>query len=194
MLFIVNTDKGAERERVIRVYKVPISSLNGNYGRPEHTILPMAFDRQLEILLVEDNPVDVILLRDALEKNFHKRYRLLVAEDGDEAIRFLRKETGCFAAVPRPDLVLLDLNLPKVDGYSVLAAIKSDSDLKRIPTVILSSSRANCDVLQAYDRHANAYLSKPANLKDYPELVKAIESFWFRFSELPSQMALGARG
>lgn len=150
----------------------------------------MAFDRQLEILLVEDNPVDVLLLRDALEKNFHKRYRLLVAEDGDEAIRFLRKEAGCFDSVPRPDLVLLDLNLPKVDGHSVLAAIKQDADLKRIPTVILSSSRANCDVLQAYDWHANAYLSKPANLKEYPELVRAIESFWFRFSELPSHLAL----
>jgi two-component system, chemotaxis family, response regulator Rcp1 len=110
----------------------------------------------------------------------------------DEAIRFLKQESGCFSSVPRPDLVLLDLNLPKVDGHSVLSAINSDSELKRIPTVILSSSRADRDVLKAYDRHANAYLSKPANLKDYPELVKSIESFWFTFTALPSELARAA--
>jgi two-component system, chemotaxis family, response regulator Rcp1 len=162
------------------------------YSRPENRNEQMASERQLEILLVEDNPLDVFLMRDAFEKNFHKTYRLLVAEDGDEAIRFLRQESGCFPSVPRPDLVLLDLNLPKVDGHSVLSAIKSDSELKRIPTVILSSSRADRDVLKAYDRHANAYLSKPANLKDYPELVKSIESFWFTFTALPSELARAA--
>ncbi|HEX4770659.1 MAG TPA: response regulator [Bryobacteraceae bacterium] len=152
----------------------------------------MASERQLEILLVEDNPSDVLLLREAPEENFKKTYRLLVAEDGDEAIRFLKRESGCFASIPRPDLVLLDLTLPKVDGHSVLSAIKSDSELRTIPTVILSSSRADRDVSQAYDRHANAYLSKPASLKEYPELVKAIESFWFEVTALPPALSRNA--
>jgi two-component system, chemotaxis family, response regulator Rcp1 len=149
-------------------------------------------DQRFEILLVEDNPADVLLMRDALGRNFSKPYRLLVAADGDEAVRFLKQESGCFEFVPRPDLILLDLNLPKIDGYGVLDAIKSDPDLRLIPTIILSCSASDRDVMRAYQLHANSYLTKPVNLQDYPGFVKSIENFWFTFARLPTALSRGA--
>jgi chemotaxis family two-component system response regulator Rcp1 len=162
------------------------------YSRLDDTIGPSHIGRQFQILLVEDDPADVLLMRDALSENFSRPYRLLVAADGDEAIRFLKQEAGCFDFLPRPDLILLDINLPKIDGYGVLAAIKSDPDLRLIPTIILSSSISNRDVVRAYRLHANSYLTKPASLPDYSGFIQAIESYWFNFARLPTELARSA--
>ena len=139
--------------------------------------------KPIEILLVEDNPGDVRLaveaLRDAKVAN-----RLHVAEDGVEAMSFLRRE-GRYADVPRPDLILLDLNLPRRDGREVLAEIKQDVDLKRIPVVVLTSSAAEQDVVQAYNLYANCYITKPVDLDQFLEVVKSIEDFWLMVVKLP---------
>jgi two-component system, chemotaxis family, response regulator Rcp1 len=139
--------------------------------------------RPIEILLVEDNPGDVRLaveaLRDAKVANTPH-----VVEDGVEALAFLRRE-GRHAGVPRPDLILLDLNLPLKDGREVLAEIKQDADLKRIPVVILTSSAAEQDVLQAYNLHANCYITKPVDLDQFMKVVKSIEDFWLVVVKLP---------
>jgi two-component system, chemotaxis family, response regulator Rcp1 len=139
--------------------------------------------RPIEILLVEDNRGDVRLaveaLRDAKVAN-----TLRVVEDGVEALAFLRRE-GRHAGVPRPDLILLDLNLPRKDGREVLAEIKQDADLKRIPVVILTSSAAEQDVLQAYNLHANCYITKPVDLDQFMKVVKSIEDFWLVVVKLP---------
>lgn len=139
--------------------------------------------KPIEILLVEDNPGDVRLaveaLRDAKVAN-----RLHVVEDGVEAMSFLRRE-GRYADVPRPDLILLDLNLPRRDGREVLAEIKQDVDLKRIPVVVLTSSAAEQDVVQAYNLYANCYITKPVDLDQFLEVVKSIEDFWLMVVKLP---------
>jgi two-component system response regulator len=139
--------------------------------------------KSIEILLVEDNPGDVDLTREALETS-KMRNTLHVAGDGEAAMAFLRRE-GMYAAVPRPDLVLLDLNLPKKNGREVLAEIKSDSDLKRIPVVILTTSKAEEDILKSYNLYANCYITKPIDLNQFIKVVQAIEDFWFTIVKLP---------
>ena len=134
------------------------------------------------ILIVEDNAGDVLLVRESLMEG---ETRLHVAVDGLEALAFLRQE-GKYADVPRPDLILLDLNLPRKDGREVLAEIKADADLKVIPVIILTSSRALEDIIMTYRLHANSYISKPGDLDEYLEALKAVQQFWFRIAELPS--------
>lgn len=137
----------------------------------------------IEILLVEDNPADVDLTREyfaeaRIVNNVH------VATDGVEAMDFLHRRGG-FAEAPRPDLILLDLNLPKKDGRQVLAEIKQDPNLRRIPVVVLSASQAESDVLASYDLHANAYVCKPVNLQCFAQIVRTIEGFWLSMVKLP---------
>lgn len=137
----------------------------------------------IEILLVEDNPGDVDLTREALETG-KLRNNLYVVRDGEEAMAFLRHE-GKYAGVPRPGLVLLDLNLPRKNGREVLAEMKSDANLKRIPVVILTSSQAEEDILKTYNLHANCYVTKPIELNHFIKVVQAIEVFWLTIVELP---------
>jgi two-component system, chemotaxis family, response regulator Rcp1 len=137
-----------------------------------------------EILLVEDNPGDVELTREALlESKLHMRLSVVV--DGVEALAFLRRE-GAYADAPRPDLILLDLNLPKKDGRAVLGEIKEDRALRNIPVVILTSSQAEQDIVRAYDLHANCYVTKPVDLDQFITIVRSIESFWLTVVKLPS--------
>jgi two-component system, chemotaxis family, response regulator Rcp1 len=138
-----------------------------------------------EILLVEDNPGDVRLTREAL-KECKVINRLHVVEDGVEALEFLRRQ-GNYANVPRPDLILLDLNLPRKDGREVLAEIKADTDLRTIPTVILTSSSAEEDLLRAYGLHANCYVTKPIDFDRFIQVVQRLEEFWFGIVKLPAK-------
>lgn len=137
----------------------------------------------IEILMVEDNPADVRLtieaFRDAKVLN-----RMSVVEDGEAAMAWLRRE-GSYADAPRPDIVLLDLNLPKKDGREVLAEIKADPDLKRIPVVVLTTSEDQKDILKAYDLHVNAYIAKPVDLDQFIRIVEAVENFWLSVVKLP---------
>jgi CheY-like chemotaxis protein len=139
----------------------------------------------IEILLVEDNPGDVRLTREAL-KDSKILNRLSVVGDGMEAMAFLRRD-GEYADVPRPDLVLLDLNLPKKDGRSVLKEIKEDPILRRIPVVILTTSLSEQDIIKTYDLYANCYINKPVDLDQFINVVKSIESFWFSIVKLPPE-------
>ncbi len=141
--------------------------------------------RPVEILLVEDNPGDVRLTREALREG-KVRNNLNVAEDGVQALAYLRRE-GQYAGAARPDLILLDLNLPKKDGREVLAEIKQDPSLRHIPVVILSSSPAEQDIIRAYDLHANCYVTKPVDLDQFITVVKSIEDFWFTIVRLPPE-------
>jgi CheY-like chemotaxis protein len=137
----------------------------------------------IEILLVEDNPGDVELTREALHDS-KVHMRLSVVNDGVEALAFLRRETP-YDDAPRPDLILLDLNLPKKDGRAVLADVKQDPALRHIPVVILTSSQAEQDILRAYDLHANCYVTKPVDLDQFITIVRSIEQFWFTVVKLP---------
>jgi CheY-like chemotaxis protein len=141
----------------------------------------------IEILLVEDNPGDVDLAREALETG-KVRNTLHVVSDGEAAMAFLRRQ-GQYANAPRPDLVLLDLNLPRKDGREVLAEVKSDPDLKRIPVVILTTSKAEEDILKSYNLHANCFITKPLELNQFIKVVQAIEEFWFTIVKLPPKGA-----
>lgn len=141
--------------------------------------------KPIDILLVEDNPGDVRLAREAFRES-KVRNALFVIEDGVEAMAFLRRE-GKYAQAPRPDLILLDLNLPRKDGREVLAEIKADSDLKRIPVVMLTISKAEEDILRAYNLHVNCYITKPIDLERFMEVVKSIEDFWLTIVRLPSR-------
>ncbi len=141
--------------------------------------------RLVEILLVEDNPGDVRLTQEAMKEG-KMRNNLSVAVDGVEAMAFLRRE-GKYADAPRPDVVLLDLNLPKKDGRSVLTEIKEDPDLRRIPVVILTSSKAEEDIFNSYDSHANCYITKPGDLEQFIEVVKSVEGFWVQIVKLPQE-------
>lgn len=143
----------------------------------------MLDSKPIEILLVEDNPGDVRLAAEAL-RDAKVRNQLHVVEDGVEAMSFLRRE-GQYVGISRPDLILLDLNLPRKDGREVLAEIKQDADLKRIPVVILTSSAAEQDVLQAYNLYANCYITKPVDLDQFLKVVKSIEDFWLVVVRLP---------
>jgi two-component system, chemotaxis family, response regulator Rcp1 len=137
----------------------------------------------IEILLVEDNPGDVRLTREAL-KDGKIINNLHVAQDGVEALAFLRRE-GKYHNAVRPELILLDLNLPKKDGREVLAEIKADMALKRIPVVILTSSTAEQDIVKSYNLHANCYVTKPVDLDQFINVVKCIEHFWLTVVKLP---------
>lgn len=139
--------------------------------------------KPIEILLVEDNPGDVRLTLEALKEG-KVRNNLHVAEDGVKALAFLRKE-GKYADKPKPDLILLDLNMPKKDGREVLAEIKNDDDLKRIPVVVLTTSNAEKDIIKTYDLHANCYITKPVDLGQFINVVKTIEDFWLTIVKLP---------
>jgi len=139
--------------------------------------------RAVEILLVEDNAGDVRLTREALAEST-LRNRLWVADDGVEAMAFLRRE-GRHAPAPEPDLILLDLNLPRMSGRDVLAAVKSDPRLKHIPVVVLTSSAAEEDVLRAYDHHANCYVVKPVDLDGLVTIIRSIDNFWLEIVALP---------
>ena len=133
--------------------------------------------RPVRILMVEDNPGDVDLTREGLaEAKLHNE--LFIASDGEEAMAFLLRE-GEHVGAPRPDLILLDLNLPKKDGREVLSEIKAHEDLRRIPVVVLTSSEAEEDVLRSYDLHANCYITKPVDLQKFLKVVRSIKGFWF---------------
>ena len=137
----------------------------------------------IEILLVEDNPGDVRLTQEALQEG-RVRNRLSVVGDGVEAMEFLRR-TGRFADAPAPSLILLDLNLPRKDGREVLAEVKSDENLKRIPVVVLTTSDAEQDVLRSYNLHANCYITKPVVLEKFLAIVRSLEDFWLTIVRLP---------
>lgn len=140
--------------------------------------------RPIEILLVEDNPGDVRLTIEAL-KDGKVRNRLHVAKDGVEALAYLRQE-GSYAGSPRPDVILLDLNLPKKDGREVLEEIKADEHLRRIPVVVLTTSSSEQDILRTYDLHANCYITKPVDLEQFIDVVRGIEDFWLTVVKLPN--------
>jgi CheY-like chemotaxis protein len=144
----------------------------------------MEYGRLIHILLVEDNPADVRLTREALKEG-KVRNNMTVVNDGVEALAILRRE-GKYADAARPDLILLDLNLPKKGGMEVLAEIKKDEDLRRIPAVILTTSQAEQDIVGSYDMHANAYVTKPVDLEQFITVVKTIEGFWLEIVRLPS--------
>ena len=142
--------------------------------------------RSIEILLVEDNPGDARLTREALSQSKVSN-NLHHARDGEEAMRFLKRE-GQFANAPTPDLVLLDLNLPRRDGREVLEDVKRDPLLKHIPIVILTSSEAEEDILRSYRLHANCFITKPVDLEQLTKVVQAIEHFWFTLVKLPPEI------
>jgi CheY-like chemotaxis protein len=144
---------------------------NGKYGSP------------IEVLLVEDNPGDVRLTKEALKEG-KVQVNLSVAVDGLEAMAFLRKE-GKYIDAPIPDLILLDLNLPKKDGREVLADIKNDNNLKLIPIVVLTTSDAEQDIMRTYELHVNCYITKPVDYDQFIKVVKSIEDFWLTIVKLP---------
>ena len=140
--------------------------------------------RAIEILLVEDNPADVRLTTEALsEGNIDNN--LVVARDGENALEILHK-AGRHRNATRPDLIVLDLNLPKMDGRECLAKIKEDPELKRIPIVVLTTSHAEADILRCYELHANCYITKTVDFENFIILVRAIENFWLKTVELPT--------
>ena len=137
----------------------------------------------IDILVVEDNPGDARLIREVLndKKVFNSLY---LVNDGVEAMNFLRKK-GIYSSMPKPDLIILDLNLPKKDGREVLSEIKSDDNLKHIPVVIMTISQAEEDILKTYNLHANCYITKSIDLNDFIRVIKSIEEFWFSVVKLP---------
>jgi chemotaxis family two-component system response regulator Rcp1 len=139
----------------------------------------------IEVLLVEDNPGDVRLTREAF-KDAKVHINLHVASDGSEAMAFLERQ-GNYANVPRPDLILLDLNLPKKDGREVLGEIKGSPTLMSIPVVILTTSASDADILRSYKLHANCYITKPVGLSGFLEVIKSIDSFWLSVVKLPRE-------
>jgi CheY-like chemotaxis protein len=143
----------------------------------------MSEGRPIEILLVEDSPSDTDLTLEAL-KDFKVRNHVSVVEDGVLALQFLRRE-GPYAEAPRPDMIMLDLNLPRKDGREVLAEIKKDDSLKLIPIVVLTTSRADQDILRAYQLNANCYITKPVDFNQFLEVVRSIEAFWLFVVTLP---------
>jgi two-component system, chemotaxis family, response regulator Rcp1 len=141
--------------------------------------------KPIELLLVEDSEPDVRLTKEALVEAKVKN-RLWVVEDGVEALEFLRRQ-GRYADAPRPDLILLDLNLPRKDGRQVLKEIKDDDSLRRIPVVVLTTSKSEEDVLRAYNLHANCYITKPVDFNRFMDVVKSIQDFWLTVVTLPEE-------
>jgi len=139
--------------------------------------------RPAEILIVDDSPTDVLMTREALESS-RLVNTLHVVSDGVEAMAFLRRQ-GQFADAPRPDLILLDLNMPKKDGREVLAEIKADDSLKVIPVVVMTTSKAEEDILRSYGLHVNCYIVKPVNFNRFAEVVRSLEQFWFQVVTRP---------
>ncbi|GMQ91990.1 MAG: response regulator [Gammaproteobacteria bacterium] len=144
-------------------------------------------DKPIEILLIEDNPGDVRLTEEVLKEN-KLRNNLSVARDGEEALAFLRRQ-GKYSKAIRPDLILLDLNLPKKDGREVLEEIKADENIKHIPVVVLTTSAADQDVFMSYEHNANCYITKPVDLEKFINVVQAIENFWLTIVKLPKNDA-----
>jgi chemotaxis family two-component system response regulator Rcp1 len=142
-------------------------------------------ERPIEILLVEDNLGDIRLTQEALKEG-KIRNNLMVARDGEEALRMLKKEAE-YSGLQTPDIILLDLNLPKVDGREVLRVIKADEALRRIPVVVLTTSRAEEDVLRSYDLNVNCYIAKPVDMDQFINVVKAVDHFWFSVVTLPNR-------
>ena len=140
--------------------------------------------RAIEILLVEDSPADVRLTQEALREG-GLEHDLHVARDGDEALAFLRREDH-HADAPRPDLILLDLNLPGKDGREVLADVKNDPDLRRVPVVVLTTSKAEEDVVRTYDLHANCFITKPVGLENFVDVLRQVQGFWTQVVRRPS--------
>lgn len=136
-----------------------------------------------EVLLVDDNPADIDLTSDVLAKS-KRHFRVTAVNDGAEAISFLRQQ-GKYAEAPVPDLVVLDLNLPRKDGREVLAEVKADPNLAKIPVVIFTTSQANSDISRSYELGANCYLRKPGNLPDFVAVVQSMADFWLGFASLP---------
>ena len=147
-------------------------------------------ERPIEILLVEDSPSDTELTVEAL-KDFKVRNHVSIVEDGVQAMQFLRRQ-GSYAGAPRPDMIMLDLNLPRKDGREVLAELKGDDNLKTIPIVVLTTSRAEQDILRAYQLNANCYINKPVDFNQFLEVVRSIESFWLFVVTLPPGPRAGA--
>ena len=141
-------------------------------------------DRPVETLLVEDNEADIRLTREVFADGRFLN-KLSVVRDGEEAMAFLKRRAP-YANAPRPDLVLLDLNLPRKDGREVLAEMKNDEELRRIPVVILTTSRAEADVVRTYELHANCYIVKPVDLSQFISVVRSIEDFWLKLVRLPT--------
>ena len=141
--------------------------------------------RPVNILMVEDSPSDVLIMREAFAET-KLLNTLHVVEDGVQAMEFLN-QAGQFASAPRPDLILLDLNLPRKNGREVLAEIKNDPRYKQIPVVILTTSHSEKDILQAYDRHANCYIVKPVGFENFVEAIQSIRQFWFCVVTLPPE-------
>ncbi len=141
--------------------------------------------RPVEILLVEDNPGDVRLAVEALREG-KVHVNMSVVFDGVEAMEFLRRQ-GPFAHAPRPDLILLDLNMPRKDGREVLAELKADDDLKRIPVVVLTTSKAEEDILKSYNLNANCYITKPVDLQQFIHVVRSVQEFWLTVVKLPPE-------
>ena len=139
----------------------------------------------INVLLVEDDPGDVLITREAFAEN-KVRNHLSVVSDGVNALRYLRRESE-YADAPRPDLILLDLNLPRMDGHEVLAEIKSDQELQRIPVVVLTTSDAEEDVLRSYQLHANAYVTKPVDFERFLSVVRQIDDFFVTVVKLPGR-------
>ncbi len=139
--------------------------------------------KSIEVLLVEDNPGDVRLIKEAL-KDAKIHVHISVVHDGVEALALLRRQ-GNYSTATRPDLILLDLNLPRMNGHEVLATIKEDEVLRRIPVVIVSSSMADRDIATSYDLHANCFVTKPVDFEQFFDVVKAIREFWFLVVKLP---------
>jgi CheY-like chemotaxis protein len=141
--------------------------------------------KSIEILLIEDNPGDVRLTQECLKKSRVTNH-LSIVEDGVEALLFLHRE-GPFENAPKPDLILLDLNLPRKDGREILAEIKSDKELKRIPVIVLTSSDAESDICKSYDLHANCFITKPIIFEDFIRIITSIENFWLTTVRLPER-------
>ena len=141
----------------------------------------------IDILVVEDNPGDALLIKEVLKSNkIYNSFNIVI--DGAEAMDFLHRK-GKFTKAPRPDLILLDLNLPKLDGRQVLAEIKSDEKLKQIPVVVMTMSQAEEDIAKAYSLHANCYVTKPIDLEQFVKVVESLENFWFSLVKLPGKVA-----
>jgi CheY-like chemotaxis protein len=143
----------------------------------------MTKGRVMSVLLVDDDEGDLLMIQEALDSGTSE-HEIHVAHDGHEALQFLRRQ-GRFTDAPRPDLVLLDLNMPRMDGRQVLAAVKADETLRKIPIVVLTTSRAPADIISSYDLHANAYVTKPMNLDDLTAVVKGIDDFFGGIADLP---------
>jgi len=138
----------------------------------------------VEILLVEDNPADIRLTQEAMRES-KLANKMNVVMDGEQALAYLRR-VGSYADATRPDLILLDLNLPKLDGREVLDAVKNDEDLKSIPIIVLTTSEAESDILKSYHAHANCYVAKPVAFEKFARVINTIENFWFTIVKLPT--------